>query len=167
MSDQDIGKKMVEAEDLHYFLDAYEWTTKEKLSDIYPNESPDFICSRKNGERIGIEITEIRTDDQDAYNALARIYFSIEKKDGLRSSNYGQWADKSILVLKLYDYPLSELLDRLDGLEEDYRSFGFLEIWLADFTGFEAYGDIELFGLAPAKWWGYHQRPYPDRKPYG
>lgn len=138
MSDQEIGKKMVEAADLHYFLDAYEWTTKEKLSIIHANESPDFICSRENGEKIGIEITEVRTDNQDPYNALDTIFFLIEKKDELRSSNYRQWADKTILVLKLSDYPLSELLDWLDGLEEDYRGFGFLEIWLADFTGFEA-----------------------------
>ena len=44
---------------------------------------------------------------------------------------------------------------------------GFLEVWLADYTGIEAYGDIELFGLKPEKYWGFHERESPSLKPYG
>jgi hypothetical protein len=172
MSDQQSGKKMVEA---------YEWVTKEKLTKVGSNESPDFICSRPNGEKIGLEISEVMRDprdatyeeiikykyEQDPWDAMQEIYRLIEKKDRQRASNYGRWSDQTILVLKLSECSLSDLLYHLDGLEEDYAEFGFLEIWLADFTGQEAYGDIELFGLSPARWWGYHQRPDPYRKPYG
>ena len=161
---------MVEEEDLRYFLKAYERVTGEKLTIITSNESPDFICSRKNGEKIGIEIAEIIRNpsdatyqeiikyqyEQDPWEAFDEINRLIDKKDKLRSSNYGQWADKTILVLKLSDCFLSDMLFCFEGIEEEYAGYGFLEIWLMDLAG-----DIELFALAPAKWWGYHQRSDP------
>jgi hypothetical protein len=52
-------------------------------------------------------------------------------------------------------------------MKSDFAGYGFVEIWIADYTGIEAYRDIELFGLAPVRWWGYHQRQNPYRKPYG
>lgn len=166
MSDRDIGKKMVEAEDLRYFLEAYERVTGEKLIVVGSNESPDFRCSRKYGEEIGVEIAEIARNpsdatleeiikyqyEQDPWEAFDEINRLINKKDKLRSSKYGRWADKTILVLKLSDCFLSDILFCFEGMEEEYAAFGFLEIWLIDLAG-----DIELFGLTPAKWWGYHQ----------
>ena len=51
--------------------------------------------------------------------------------------------------------------------KDDFRSYGFDEIWIADYTGLEAYGDIELFCLYPPEWWGFYERENPGRKPYG
>jgi hypothetical protein len=123
---------------------------------------------------IGIELTKIvRAPDaafidsldykyyMDGLTALDKICEALEKKKGLTSS-------KIILVVQLVDCPLAELMPFLDkNLQDDFASYGFIEIWLADYTGMEAYGDIELFCLHPPEHWGYYQRPNPNRKPYG
>jgi len=72
-----------------------------------------------------------------------------------------------MLVLQLVDGTLDNIMWVFDGLRDDFVDHGFEEVWLADYSGQEAYGDIELFGLFPARWWGYHRRPCPYRKPYG
>jgi hypothetical protein len=72
-----------------------------------------------------------------------------------------------MLVLQLVDGSLDVLRHLLDGMNDEFEDHGFAEVWLADYSGLEAYGDIELFGLFPNQWWGHHQRPWPDRKPYG
>ncbi|MCG6538254.1 MAG: hypothetical protein L7F78_26940, partial [Syntrophales bacterium LBB04] len=72
-----------------------------------------------------------------------------------------------ILVLQLMDGTLNQLRVVLADLQDDFTSHGFSEIWIADYSGLEPYGNIELYGLFPMKWWGYHERPWPDRKPYG
>lgn len=182
MSDQQMGKKEEERIGLDYFIDAYKWVTGEQLTELGSFESPDFICARATGQQIGVELTEVRRDprealwdrildlkyEADAQDTLDRIFALIEKKDKARSTNYGNWADKTILVLQLCDCSLWSLRNFLtDDIREDFSGYGFVEIWLADYTGIEAYRDIELFGLFPAKWWGYHQRQNPYRKPFG
>jgi len=72
-----------------------------------------------------------------------------------------------MLVLQLVDGSLDVLQLLLAGMNDEFKDHGFAELWLADYSALEAYGDIELFGLFPEKWWGYHQRPWSDRKPYG
>ncbi|MFH1702486.1 MAG: hypothetical protein ABIB41_03500 [Nitrospirota bacterium] len=168
------GKKHIERDELNYFLDAYNYSQDDKLLPIATSEAPDFICQRADGSMIGIELTKIMRDPNTAFidsldykdymdglTALDKIYEALEKKRGLASS-------KVILVMQLVDCPLAELILFLDEkLQNDFASYGFMEIWLADFTGVEAYGDIELFCIHPFERWGYYQRPYPDRKPYG
>ena len=46
MSDQYIGQKMVEEEDLYHFLDAYAEVTGQALEVVGCGERPDFICRR-------------------------------------------------------------------------------------------------------------------------
>lgn len=182
MSDQQIGKKEVERVGLDYFIDAYESVTGEQLCVISSSESPDFICARANGQNVGVELTEVRRGlwdalwdrildrkyEADAQETLDRIFGLVHDKDKRRSKNYGDWADKTILVLQLCDCSLWSLRHYLtEDIREDFSGYGFVEIWLADYTEVDAYRDVELFGLAPAKWWGYHQRDNPYRKPYG
>lgn len=182
MSDQQMGKKELERIGLAYFIDAYEWVTGERLTQLASGECPDFICARPNGGKMGVELTQVRRDLWDAlwdrildrrYQAdpqatMDRILWLLENKDKKRSLNYGSWADKTLLVLQLCDCSLWSLGSFLtDDIQEDFSGYGFVEIWLADYTGIEAYKDIELFGLIPSKWWGYHQRQNPYRKPYG
>ncbi|MHC4462273.1 MAG: hypothetical protein ACYS6W_08105 [Planctomycetota bacterium] len=182
MSDQQMGKKEIEREALSYFIDAYKWVTGEQLIELCSDECPDFICARAAGQKVGVELTMVTMDPEsalwdrildrkyeaDAQETLDRIFALIEKKDKARSTNYGNWADKTILVLQLCDCSIWSLRPFLsDDIREDFSGYGFVEIWLADYTGIEAYRDIELFGLVPAKWWCYHQRQDPYRKPYG
>jgi len=52
-------------------------------------------------------------------------------------------------------------------LQPDFDQYGFTEIWLADYTTVDPFGGVELFGLKPRKWWGYHEREDFPSKPYG
>jgi len=181
MSDQQIGKKENERSDLNYFLDAYEFTTGEKLIEFASSECPDFICVRSNGEKVGVELVCVMRNPEeaqfdiivdkkfqaDSQETLDEMFRLLDEKDKKRSNNYGHWADKTILVLQLSDCTILALQSFLNDMKSDFADYGFVEIWLADYTGVEAYRDIELFGLVPDKWWGYHQRQNPYRKPYG
>lgn len=182
MSGQDLGKKEDERSALHYFLDAYEWVTGEKLIELGHSECPDFVCARPTGEKVGVELVRVMRDPEMAqferiidrkYQAepqgtLDRIFDLLDEKDDKRSNNYGHWANKTILVLQLLDCSILSLQPFLtDDLKNDFADNGFVEIWLADYTGIDAYKDIELFGLLPSEWWGYHQRENPYQKPYG
>ena len=182
MSDQEIGKKMVEGSELDDFLKAYEYVTGGKLTLIQTGEKPDFVCERSNGSIVGVELTRVMRNPETAQadrilkrqeymanaNALDFIYEAIAKKAEKMAKDNWSTANNMMLVLQLVDCRLSELSNILDSnLQKDFESYSFSEIWIADYTGLDAYGDIELFGLSPPKWWGYHQRRNPCRKPYG
>lgn len=182
MSDQDIGKKMVEESELEYFIDAYESLIGEKLVVLHRGEKPDFVCKRADGTPVGVELTKVMRDPESAHweavldhqeymtsgAALDLVYEAVAKKAEKMAEDNRIDINDTILVLQLMDCPLSELKNMLDrDLQKDFISYGFSEIWIADYTGLDAYGDIELFGLCPLKWWGYHQRHNPYRKPYG
>ena len=181
MSDQEIGKKQVEGKELDPFLEAYEWTTKNALSVVEGGENPDFICARATGEVIGLELTKVmrrhdiarwerildRKEEMAPYDMLMELQTQLEQKEKARRARYVARIPETMLVLQLVDGSLDVLQHLLDGLNDEFRDHGFAEVWLADYSGLEAYGDIELFGLFPDGLWGYHQRPWPDRKPYG
>lgn len=181
MSDQELGKKLVEGIELEPFLAAHEWTTDGALSVVESGENPDFICARANGEIIGLELTKVmrrrdiarwqrildRQDEMAPYDMLMEIQALIEQKEEARKARYAARVAQTILVLQLVDGSLDVLVHLLDGLNDEFKEHGFAEVWLADYSGLEPYGDIEIFGLYPNEWWGYHQRPWPDRKPYG
>jgi hypothetical protein len=62
---------------------------------------------------------------------------------------------------------LSQLTPYLEDLgPEEFTEHGFQEVLIADHSGLDAYGDVELFGLFPKTLWGYHERVYRG-KPYG
>jgi hypothetical protein len=172
--DNENGKKHIERDELCYFMDAYNHSQDKELLPVGVSEAPDFICQRADGSIIGVELTKIIRDLDTKFidsftskeymnglGALDMIYDALEKKKRLGSN-------KIILVLQLFDCPLDELMPFLDeSLQDNFVSYGFGEIWLADFTGIEAYGDIELFCLHPLECWGYYKRLHPNRKPYG
>lgn len=181
MSDQELGKKQAEGMELDPFLEAYEWTTKSALLVVDGGENPDFICARTTGEIIGVELTKVtrrrdiarwehildRKEEMAPYDMLMKLQSSLEQKEGARRARYVARISQTILVLQIVDGSLDVLQYLLDGLNDEFKDHGFAEVWLADYSGLEPYGDVELFGLYPDEWWGYHQRPWPDRKPYG
>jgi len=183
VSAQEMGRKEIERDELAPFLEAREAVTSEILSEIFGlwTESPDFICARPNGGLVGIELTKVTENHElafwdrirygevriDGFKTQETIHYLIGKKEGLRVARYTKKVRDNILVLQLVDGGLDQLRGVFDGCQNDFASHGFSEIWLADYSGLEAYGDIELFGLFPQQWWGHHSRPLPDRKPYG
>ena len=181
MSDQEIGKKEIEREMLDPFLEAYKWVTGQPVILVNSGENPDFICERPDGSQIGVEVTKVtrdprdifwdrvleRKEEIDQYEAQEHMQRLVEKKERARAARYVARVNENILVLQLVDGSLDPLKEILGELQADFVDHGFCEIWLADYSGREPYGDIELFGLYPERWWGYHQRPWPERKPYG
>ena len=185
MSDQELGKKMVEEIELGFFLEAYKGAVEEDLAcDLFGRgERPDFVCKRPDGTPVGVELVKVMRDPRDAQadlildvkefmdgdHAMDMAYFTLLKKEKKRRQADWGLPDNTVLVLQFVDCPISDLyLD--DDIKEDYEtdgSHGFDEIWIADYTGLEPYGDIELFCLYPTEWWGYYERPNPGRKPYG
>ncbi len=167
--------------ELEPFLEAYQHATGDTFLSASAGESPDFICVRSDETVVGVELTKVIRDPAVARadrilegklqmglnEAVKAISVLIVKKERARRERYVLRVPSSILVLQLMDRELDGFVSFLDGLESDFEDQGFAEIWLADYSGLEAYGDIELFGLFPRDTWGYHQRPWPDRKPYG
>jgi hypothetical protein len=99
--------------------------------------------------------------------AIAQMDFLIERKDAARKRRYSLRVPETILVLQLVDRPLNGFVHCLEGLQDDFKNHGFVEVWLADYSGHEAYGDIDLFGVFPLDRWGYYCRSRPDRKQFG
>lgn len=144
-------------------------------------QNPDFICECTDGGRVGVELTRVTRDKNLIFaervlegkyeigpnEAADIIHYLLERKEESRATRDVLKAAKNMLVLQLFDGTLDNIMWVFDGLQNDFVDHGFEEVWLADYSGQEAYGDIELFGLFPVRWWGYHQRRCPYRKPYG
>ncbi len=169
---------MVEEEELFPFLEVYEQVTGARLSFVVMasrGESPDFICLRPSGKHVGVELTKVMRDprdtfikeEMDPYMAQELIFRLLEKKEKARADLYSKAVGETILVLQLVDGSLDSLRVFLEDIKGEFIGYGFSEIWLADYSGIEAYGDIELFGLFPEKWWGYQQNLTRGWKPYG
>ena len=99
MSDKELGKKVVEEEELLSFLDAYKEVVEDHLACSFGrNERPDFICYRPDGTSVGIELVRVMRDPRDAQadyildkiefmdgeEALEMLYHMIEKKEKKR-----------------------------------------------------------------------------------
>jgi hypothetical protein len=180
MSGQEIGKKMVEREELDHFIEAYEYVTGQRLIFVRSEEHPDFICARPDGTLVGVELTKgegdvkvmelIRSDQGECdfgYTALEDVFRSLNEKEELRQGNW-TLPNSSILVVQMFFHSVANVGSLLTpDLQADFEHNGFAEVWLADYTTVEPYGGVELFGLKPRRWWGYHEREDFPGKPYG
>ena len=174
-------KKENEEESLGYFLEAYESVIGESFERVENSERPDFLCTRKDDSKVGIELSKIRRghpndiqfdkiiQKQDymsidhALDMIQRVAIEKEKK-----RNDPDWAfpDATILLFELTDIPLSALWNCINpDILPDLYEIGFIEIWLVDLTGLEAFDNVELFCVRPKKWEGYYPRNL--QKPYG
>lgn len=182
MSDRELGKKMIEEEDLLSFLEAYKENVEEYLSYSFGrSERPDFICYRPDGMPVGVELVRVmrdpmlaqadyildRIDFMDSESAVEMLYQMIEKKEEKRCQPDWTLPDNTILVIQFVDCPVTNLYQLDESLKDDFKSYGFDEIWIADYTCEEAYGAIDLFCLYPSEWWGYYERQGHSWKPYG
>jgi hypothetical protein len=182
-SSNETAKKEAEREALYPFLDAYALATGQRLELVEDGENPDFICVRpiSEGTPVGVELARITHGpikahwdrildgkvELEAFDAQALVFELIGRKEEARATRYVQRVKDCMLVLQLEDGSLHHVRHALDGLESDFKDHGFSEIWIADYSGLDAYGNVELYGLYPAKYWGFHERPNHDSKPYG
>jgi len=178
MSDDDFGKKLVEEEHLFQFLEAYETVTGTALVIHSRGESPDFICKYPSGELIGVELArsphdyEKRVHDRvwtdctlSSFDLLASVSSMIATKEQKRQSQ--RWPD-TILVVELLDYRFGSLSWASDAsLANDFSDTGFHEVWLADHSTLDRFGQVRLIGLHPLRVFGIHDQPAFDGKPYG
>jgi hypothetical protein len=181
MSHSNLGKKMVEEDHLLRFLDAYAAVTGDSLTVIGDGESPDFICTRRSGESVGVELARSPHDYQGALwdriltdqtmpanNLMWSVNSIIEIKARKQRSSHWRTPDRTILIIELLDYRFDSLAwTRESSFSRGYADAGFLEIWLADYSTLEAFGEVRLIGLFPPKFWGVHRQAAFEGKPYG
>lgn len=181
MNDKEEAKKLHEEIQLRYFLEAYAYITGHKLSVVDVRENPDFLCVDEDGISFGIELVKIMRDpreqhwewifdrkEEPEFEEIAEFLGrALERKEKARQDRYSLAASRNILIFELTDGNLESLAYFLEDIPEDFVDHGFEEIWLADYSGVEAYGDVELFGLFPDSYWGFHERFNSGRKPYG
>lgn len=182
MSDQDLGKKLIEEMEFEPFPDEYERVTGLRLEQIGRSERPDLLCLRSDGIEVGIELTKVMEDPAsrmwkrildreeyaDMFDTVIRLQEAVYQKEEKRS--YGRWylPTSTILVLQLMDAPIESVALHLDKqIIDEMSRTGFLEIWVADYTVREAYGTIQLFGIKPRQWLGLHDHVWSGTKPYG
>ncbi len=154
---------MVEEQHLSYFLDAYITITGTSLAVFSSGESPDFICARTSGDLIGVELARsphdhdlavhnrIWTDrTMESYDLLDAISASITAKERKRRSPHWRMPNNTSLVIELLDYSFDSLHWTTDSsLNNDYANAGFIEIWFADHSTLETFGEVPLIGLFP------------------
>jgi len=174
-------KKEAEEEILGYFLETYERVTDQSTTIEEISERPDFICARKDGSKVGIEIVKVRRshpndklwdrlvkkqDYMSIDNALKMLQEVAAEKDKKRNESDWILPDAAILLIVLTDIPLPKIRKRITSKNlPDLYATGFVEVWIADFTGLEAYNNVELFCVQPAGWAGYYPRDF--HKEYG
>jgi hypothetical protein len=185
-----VFENIEESEQLKYFQQAYKKITGEWLKHVRKSERPDYICSRPDGSLVGVEFTLITRDPDDSSwdsildgdqfmdgsECLDLVCVAIATKGAkLKNTNpettAWQLPDSSILVLSTPDCPITEIEtflndDARDELLGISHQSGFSEIWIADHTEVEVFGNVELFGLFPIEFWGCHPN-YSRGKPYG
>jgi len=174
-------KKEAEVADLEAFLNGYRLATGELLEMDEMGESPDAVCIRPDGSRIGVELTQVRRSPDDAHwqavldnrdemdpeETCDEIWRLISQKAELRKSFR---IERNILMIALResDFRIVVGLAKLIPIK-DLESTGFEEIWIADFKGIwdGAHREAVLFGLLPEQYRFETERSMFDQKPYG
>jgi len=182
MSDHDLGKKLVEEEELQPFLDEYASVTGMtlRLSDRR-GERPDFVCD-KQGKLVGLELVQVmrnptererriimgREEQIHGSDAAMLVQKAVYEKEAKRSSAGWRYAELSILVVQLRDSVGADVAKYLnEHVMNEMSATGFIEIWIADYTVMEPYGTVQLLGVKPARWRGLHRHRFYGMKPYG
>lgn len=182
MSDQELGKKLVEEAELEPFLDEYEALTGATLRLVGSGERPDFVCTRGNEPPLGLELVRVMHDPEsvlwraildkddyiDALDTAVLLQELCHRKESKRAAAGWRYPDRTVLLLQVMDAPLDEVARHLDDqLIEEMAETGFLEIWAADYTLLEPYATVQLFGIKPPRWRGLHPHRFQGMKPYG
>ena len=173
--------KDMERQDLEYFIRAREAVVGEKLSLLEDSEAPDFICTRPDGSRVGIEHTKIEYDPEnreiqeacrefdwglDNFAVFWAASGALIKKETKRRKDHWRIPEATILVLDLIDGDLIEEWPTEDSYSEDFADSGFIEVWISDHSTIETHGEVTAIGLYPKRIWGVQGQGYLGRPPY-
>jgi len=177
----DDGKKMEERDEAERFIDEYTRITGVPCTLVAVGERPDFLC-KKWGRRFGLELVramrhpaqhhwDVSLEDDELLHGLDAallVQETVLVKDNKRKSDGWCFPKSTILVIQMIGSDGDSLLNYLSEqlMDEMYES-GFREIWIADYSPMEAYGEIQLIGIKPKRWRGLHRHVFHETKPYG
>ncbi|MBC8180042.1 hypothetical protein H8E88_02855 [candidate division KSB1 bacterium] len=179
---QEIWKKDSETNDLFYFIESYNACVGIDLQLIEQSERPDFICKNHQGEKVGIELSKVTRDPRDkqwdrivrkkefldSEEAISMILDQVFRKNKKLYENDWNLPEETILILQLYDTPLSELHPLLfKDHFIDLFDTKFMEIWLGDYTQIEPFDCVDLFCLMPEEMFGTYTNFNQSKKPFG
>lgn len=170
-----------EREHVQYFLAARTSATGENLTLLADFESPDFVCTRPNGERVGVEHTRIEynperreilelsrayDDNLDNFAIFFAAARAIAIKESKRRKPHWKHPDATILVLDLPEGHRFEEWPEDSSLSAEFSDSGFLEIWISDHSSIDSFGKATAIGLYPASIWGIRGQGYLWGVPY-
>ena len=176
-----VFSKETEREALCLFLKARASATGETLTLESDSESPDFICTRPDGSKVGVEHTMIafnseqterrrimreEHDGNDNFELAWSAAAAISKKEEKRCKPHWKLPEATILVLDLPEGERMEDWPDESDLAAEFSGSGFLEIWISDHSSLETHGAVTAIGLYPAKIWGIQGQGYLWAPPY-
>ena len=177
VTDSELGKREEEREYLALFLDAYRDATGETFPELYDSETPDFLDRDREGRVVGIEITQLRFAPDERHmrliyppghndtDAFWRLLDLLHQKDQKLTSGAWPKCERKVLVVMLIDAPLGGIAHGIetDRPDED----GFDEVWLADHTQAEAFGEVDIYAVVHPHLEGRFATGDWGQKPYG
>lgn len=176
-----VFNKETERTNLLHFLNARNSATGEKLTLAEDSEAPDFVCTRPNGTKLGVEHTMICFDSEqtelrhalreehdghDNFDLVWSAALAIAKKEAKRRKPHWKIPDATILVLDLPEGGRIEDWPDEESLAAEFSNSGFLEIWISDHSSLDAYGEVTAIGLYPPAIWGIQGQGYLGGPPY-
>jgi hypothetical protein len=177
----DDGRKMVEREEAELFVAEYSRITGVELALVGAGERPDFVCE-KWGRHFGLELVRAMQDPVQRHDefllggdghlhgldAALLVQAAVHVKEQKRASAGWRYPNSTILVIQLIGSDGEEMIEYLGGqLMDELARTGFREIWIADYSTMEPYGEIQLIGVRPKRWRGLHRHGLYGTKPYG
>jgi hypothetical protein len=148
---------------------------------VAAGERPDFLC-KKWGRRFGLKLVRAmrdpvqqrwdiilgREEQLHGLDAADLVQQAVYVKDAKRRSPGWFLPKSTILVVQLIGSDGDDMLEYLDDqLMDEMAGSGFREIWVADYSPMEEYGEIQLIGIKPKRWRGLHRHALYGTKPYG
>ena len=170
-----MSKPMDEKQRFELFRAAYERVTGQWLEKQRETPHPTYVCARPDESLVGVEFTQLIAPSGTKLVKKTKMMEGSEGADLIQNMLVSevqrlhqpdwQLSEASILVMATSICPISEMeLFFSRELEPELAKRGFTEIWVADYTEVAEYNSIELFGLFPRKWWGYHPHPWKKKE---